>query len=221
MRIVTLKSIRRASLGALLVTPLVPASAQEPIDAPAAVIQGTCRSIDFNRASISAPIRVDVAVKVDESGNPTSVAPVADVPNLPLLNAVLAAVKTCKFQPAMHQGKPTPGTARMVHQFAAAPTAAPLARRASISDVRSCAPTADDYPEASRRLNETGTTRVSFTVSPGGRLTAFGVVRSSGHLRLDFAALIKLAGCRFQSATLEDGTPTSATLEVEYVWKLE
>jgi TonB family protein len=195
--------------------------AQDTVDAPPVVIPGSCKGVDFNRASLSSPVRVDIATQVDEFGTAVSTTSLAEVSNKALLFAVTASVMTCKFQPAIRQGKPASGTARQLYQFTAAVSAPPLARRPAITDVKGCAPSADDYPAASRQLNETGTTRVSFTVSPEGRLTAFGVIRSSGFLRLDFTALIKLAGCKFQAATSIDGTPTSASFEVEYVWKLE
>ena len=198
-----------------------PAMAQPAIDTPPAVVPGTCKAIDFNRASLTSPMTVDLAAQIDGNGRPVSVHPLSDVPNSALLSAVIASVNTCKFVPAAKEGRPTAGTARLLYQFGAAVAAQPLARRPGITDVKGCAPTADDYPAASRQLNETGTTRVVFTVSPEGRLTAFGVARSSGFLRLDFTALIKLAGCRFQAGTSSDGTPTSASFEGDYVWKLE
>ena len=197
------------------------AVAQEPVDAPPVVVSRSCAKLDFNLASLAAPVRADMAVGIDESGKPVSALPLADVANGALLAAVRSHVMTCKFAPALRQGKAVAGTARMLFQFDAAPAAAPLTRRAGIVDIRECAPKADDYPKASLMLNESGVTKISLTVDPKGRLTAFGVVRSSGFLRLDFAALVKLAGCRFRPGTTPDGEPTSATFEVEYVWKLD
>lgn len=197
------------------------AVAQVPTDAPPVAVPGSCSSIDFNRATLESPVKVDLVVLVDDTGRPVSVAPLAEGANSQLLSAVIASAMSCKFQPAKIGGKPAAGSARLLYHFDKAQAAEPLGRRPSITDVQGCAPTAEDYPAASARLNETGTTRVRFTVDPTGRLTAFGVVRSSGFLRLDFTALIKLAGCKFQAATAADGTPTSASFEVEYVWKLK
>lgn len=95
------------------------------------------------------------------------------------------------------------------------------ATRPAIVDVKSCAPTADDYPFESRRLEETGTTHVQFTVDPQGRLLAFGVSRTSGHLRLDLAALVRLVTCRFVPARDAQGQPVTASFAVSYVWRLE
>lgn len=96
-----------------------------------------------------------------------------------------------------------------------------VARIASIVNASSCMPTAADYPKASIANDESGTTRVSFTVGTDSRLKAFGVVRSSGSLRLDFTALLKLAGCTFVAATDAEGRPRESTFELEYIWRLE
>jgi TonB family protein len=99
--------------------------------------------------------------------------------------------------------------------------AGPQGSKPTIKNLASCAPKADDYPIESVRRNETGTTELEFTVAPNGRLSAFGVSRSSGHLALDFIALGKLASCRFDPAKADDGTPISATMKVQYVWRIE
>lgn len=217
------RNFKRIFLSAALLSVSRLAVAQFTADAPAAVITGTCKGIEFNRALLSSAVKVDLLATVDTSGKAVSVIPLTEVANPPLVAAVVSSVMTCTFLPAIREGRATSGVARLVYQFSPAVAAAPLStgRRPMIADVQSCAPTAEDYPRASRQLNETGTTRVNFTVSPEGRLTAFGVVRSSGFLRLDFTALIKLAGCRFQPGTAPDGTPTSASFDVDYVWKLE
>ena len=196
-------------------------SAQVAAEAPAAAVHGTCRNVEFNRASLSSHVTVDVLARIDDKGRVTSAAPLSEVSNSALVSAVLSSVMTCKYVPATARGIPTSGTARLVYQFDPAVAASPLRRGPAITNVQDCAPTADDYPPASRQLNETGTTRISFTVSPEGRLTSYGVTRSSGYLRLDFTALIKLAACRFRAGTAADGTPISETFEVDYVWKLE
>jgi TonB family protein len=219
----TVRSIKtkRLSVGAIAWSICGLAAAQAIADVPAAVLTGTCKSIDFNRALLSSQLTVDLLAEVDETGTAVSAVPLSEVANARLLSAVISSVMSCKFQPARSGTKGIPGKVRLVYQFGPAPSAEPLGRRPAITDVKSCAPTGDDYPPASRQLNETGTTRISFTISPEGRLTAFGVVRSSGFLRLDFTALIKLAGCKFRPGTAPDGTPTGGSFDVEYVWKLE
>lgn len=197
------------------------AAAQTPEDAPAVAVPGSCQRVDFNRALLESPVRIDLAVQVSESGRPLSAVPMAPVERADLLAAVVASAMSCEYRPALAAGKPAPGAARSLFSFERAQAAEPLIRKPRVTDVRECAPTAKDYPVASLLGNETGTTRIGFTVDPNGRLTAFGVARSSGHLRLDFVALAKLATCRFTPGALPDGTPTSASFEVDYVWKIE
>jgi TonB family protein len=216
-----LRSLSHVCFGVLTACVNASAFSQPAVDTPAALVSGSCARLDFNRALISQPVAVDLLIQVDERGKAVSVAPLAEVRDSSLLSAAITSAQSCSFRPAIREGKSTAGTVRLAFEFSAAAAAPPLGRRATIANPRVCAPTADDYPAASRQLNETGTTRISFTLSPEGHLTAFGVVRSSGHLRLDFTALIKLAGCKFTPAKAADGTSISSTLEVEYVWKLE
>jgi TonB family protein len=197
------------------------ATAQSQPTVQAAVIPNTCKKLEFNVAALSAAMTVDLLVTVDERGKAVSVAPLSGVPDAALLAAVSATAESCMYTPALIEGRPVSGTARMFYQFDRARPAPPFGRRPAIMDVKSCAPTSDDYPKGSLQRNETGTTRINFTVDPRGYLTAFGVVRSSGYLPLDFTALVKLAGCRFQPGTTPDGTPTSASFEVDYVWKIQ
>jgi len=221
MTLIGTRNVVAACAGALLSTLAPCAAAQGSLDAPAAVVAGSCKAVDFNRASLSSAVKVDVVVQVDDTGAPVSVRPISDVANSVVLEAVTTSIMTCKFQPAVRDSKPTAGSARLLYQFNLPPSAAPTARKPAIVNAPNCAPTSDDYPPDSRRLNETGTTRITFTIGPDGRLTAFGVVRSSGFLRLDFTALIKLAGCKFRPGTAADGTPIGASFDVDYVWKLE
>lgn len=221
MSLSTTRKLMPITLGAFLLSSHGSAPAQTADDAPAAYLPGSCKGVEFNRASLSAPVRLDLLISVDETGKAVSSKPLKDVSNPALLSAVQAAVLTCKFQAALVSGNAAPGSARMLYQIGPPPAAVPLARKPTITDVKGCAPSAADYPDASRRLSETGTTKISFTVNPEGQLTAFGVLRTSGYLRLDFTALMKLASCKFQPGTTADGTPTSATFEVDYVWKLE
>lgn len=88
-------------------------------------------------------------------------------------------------------------------------------------DVTRCAPTAGDYPLESRRLEETGTTRIRFTVNDTGRLVAFEIVDTSGFPRLDIAALSALSTCVFSPGRRADGSTHGGAFEVKYVWKLE
>jgi protein TonB len=72
--------------------------------------------------------------------------------------------------------------------------------------------TADYYPDASRRLGETGSATVQVCVDGTGRLTASpAIAQSSGSARLDAGALrLARAGSGHYRATTEDGEPVSA-----------
>lgn len=109
---------------------------------------------------------------------------------------------------------------------ASAPPAPP--RRAAspvIADIRSCAPTSDDYPTAARRAEAEGMTRVRFTIGPDGRVVAAEVVKSAGptreHKMLDRLAMTKLSECRFKAGTDENGKAVGASVDFEYIWKIE
>ena len=189
--------------------------------APAVAVAGTCEGLNFDRALLSSPTRVDLVVKVDESGQAISASALSPVEDSKLLAAALSAAKSCRYQPAIENGRPTTGFARVTYNLGPPPAAQPLAGRPAIVDMNACAPTADDYPKESIRLQEMGTTVVRFSVDQNGHLTAFGVVRSSGYLRLDFTALIKLAGCKFRPGRDSEGRPVGASVDLEYQWRLD
>jgi protein TonB len=77
-----------------------------------------------------------------------------------------------------------------------------------------------DYPAASRRAEETGTVTLRFLIDTEGHAVKGEVVKSSGHRRLDEAALSALGLCQFKPGTV-DGKPETAVRELQYVWKLE
>jgi len=111
----------------------------------------------------------------------------------------------------------------------AAPPAPPVAprqaARPAVTDVKACAPTADDYPGAAVRAEATGTTVIRFNIGPDGRLVGADVVKSAGptreHKLLDRVAVSKLSGCRFSAGTDENGRPVGAFTDVTYVCKLD
>jgi TonB family protein len=215
-------SLERFALALILsVSATCTEAAQFTQDSPATAVPETCKPIDFNFASLTERTRVDLSIRVSEFGRPISATPISAVENSSLLRATIESALSCKYQPALSSGKPIEGTARTLHIFSQAKAAPPLGKPAGIVDISACAPTAADYPAVSKRLSETGTTRINFTVDHKGRLTAYGVAKSSGSLRLDFAALARLATCRFHPGTAPDGSSTSASFEVEYVWQLD
>ena len=107
-----------------------------------------------------------------------------------------------------------------------APAAPRVAARPAITNVGACAPKGEDYPPAAQRAEATGTSVIRFSIGSDGRLAgAPQVIRSAGatreHKSLDRLAASKLSECRFTPGTDENGKPVGATVDVEYVWKLD
>jgi TonB family protein len=189
-------------------------------DLPAGLRIGSCDRLKFDVSGVSVPEVVEVLVEVDPAGIPTSARSLTPTSISAFDEAVAALAMSCKYSGATVQGKSVPGQLRFVLPIRQAPEQRPGALPA-IGDVKECAPKAEDYPPAALRANQEGTTRIGFTVDEKGQLKAFGVIRSSGHLLLDYTALIKLAGCKFVPGKAPDGTPIGGSFSVEYVWKLQ
>jgi len=78
----------------------------------------------------------------------------------------------------------------------------------------------DDYPDASRRAEEQGVTRVSYTVTTDGRATGCTVSQSSGFPRLD-EATCKIVERRFRfNPATRDGQPVTETKSQSIRWQL-
>lgn len=75
-----------------------------------------------------------------------------------------------------------------------------------------------DYPSISERLGETGTVLLALKVGLDGRVTESRVESSSGHARLDKAAVDGLSRCRFTPGTV-DGVPETAWAKIRYTFK--
>jgi protein TonB len=68
------------------------------------------------------------------------------------------------------------------------------------------------YPPLSKRLGEEGQVRVQFTVAHDGKVLSVVAVKSSGHPRLDRAAIETLMRWRFTPLSSSDGRATSSVL---------
>ena len=78
----------------------------------------------------------------------------------------------------------------------------------------------DDYPSASQRAGEEGVTRVSYTVTPEGRVTGCTVTQSSGFPRLD-AATCQIIERRFRfNPATRDGKPVAETKTQPVRWQI-
>jgi periplasmic protein TonB len=94
----------------------------------------------------------------------------------------------------------------------------PPVRLPAVVDARACDKPA--YPPASLRANETGTVRLGFLIDVDGKVLEGRIERSSGHRRLDNAALNALGLCRFRPATV-DGRPERTWARIDYEWRIE
>ena len=103
---------------------------------------------------------------------------------------------------------------------AAAPAPAPAGptRTAAVADFSSCAK--PEYPKASQRNEEEGTTTISFLIGVDGRMIDSKIQKSSGSRDLDRAAQAAIGKCRFKPA-MNNGQPEQAWVPVQYVWSLE
>ena len=100
----------------------------------------------------------------------------------------------------------------------AASAAQPDARRPKL--VRgSC--TRPEYPIASARGGETGTSVVRLEVDAKGAVTRTTLSRSSGHARLDTAAADALSNCRFEPARDSSGTAVPSSTLMQHTWRLQ
>lgn len=187
---------------------------------PAALEVGSCAPLSISVKGLTLPKSVNVLVEVDSVGKATSarLMPPTDVAEFDA--AALSQVRTCRYRPAVREGEPIAGLARFVMPIEQTAAERPGSKPA-IVNIQACAPTADDYPVNAVRAGLTGRTRLKFTVDEKGKLKEFGVAESSGHLILDYTALIKLAGCKFIPGRTADGTPIGDSFTVEYVWRLD
>lgn len=79
----------------------------------------------------------------------------------------------------------------------------------------------DDFPDASRRAEEQGVTRVSYVVGSDGKVSSCTVTQSSGFPRLDDATCkIIMRRFRFNPAT-RDGQPVPETKTQPVRWQLK
>lgn len=91
-------------------------------------------------------------------------------------------------------------------------------RVAAVADFNTCAK--PEYPKASLRNEETGTSTVSFLIGVDGRVVDSKILKSSGFRDLDRAAQTAIGKCRFKPAMV-DGKPEQGWQPVQYVWTLE
>ncbi|WP_374404014.1 energy transducer TonB [Niveibacterium sp.] len=76
------------------------------------------------------------------------------------------------------------------------------------------------YPAASLAGNEVGTVRLLFLISTGGEVLESRIEQTSGHERLDQAALEALSACRFRPLKT-NGVVHKRLGRVEFEWRLD
>ena len=104
-----------------------------------------------------------------------------------------------------------------IYGQAVAADSAPVLERHPIIDFGVCGKPV--YPAASLQAKEEGKVNLSFDVDAAGKVLGSSVVKSSGHPALDEAARTGIAKCTFKPA-LAGGKPVSASVKVQYVWRL-
>lgn len=74
-----------------------------------------------------------------------------------------------------------------------------------------------EYPSASERLGESGTSGISLLVGADGRVSQSRVDASSGFKRLDEAAIKAFSRCKFTVGT-NNGAPEASWFSIRYKW---
>jgi len=77
-----------------------------------------------------------------------------------------------------------------------------------------------EFPNASRRLRESGSGRVRVFIDEAGMPRSVEVTKSSGFSRLDQAFVVATKKARFKPPTL-DGHPISGFAEIPFEFELE
>ncbi|MDP3739422.1 MAG: energy transducer TonB [Hyphomonadaceae bacterium] len=77
------------------------------------------------------------------------------------------------------------------------------------------------YPATALRGHEEGTTGLELCINEKGAVTAASLVASSGHQRLDDAALKWVRGARFAPGTLDGKPQAMCGHRIAYEWRIE
>lgn len=101
--------------------------------------------------------------------------------------------------------------------FAVSAQAAPP-RHIAQPDLATCAMPV--YPPEAKANQEEGTTTLAILVGKDGMVHDARVTKSSGHARLDAAALTALKTCHYSVATV-DGQPVEIWSPIAYVWTMD
>ncbi len=123
-------------------------------------------------------------------------------------DTAVQALSRCKFSPGTFDGQAVESATTISYRWRIEPPA-PRAQ--------GCVPV---YPEQSLQANEQGTTVLRMWLSASGEVERTEVEKSSGFPRLDRAAAVGLAACKFRVQPAADGRAHVSPVLVEYVWRL-
>lgn len=127
----------------------------------------------------------------------------------PSQNQIQAEPEPVK-QPVVEAPPPAPVEAPPAPVAAApAPAAPPQPKQLAASAVAYLIPPNPKFPEASRRLGESGVVRLKVLIDEAGRPVEIQVAQSSGFERLDKAAVAAMKAARFKPY-MEGGVPRMA-----------
>ena len=115
---------------------------------------------------------------------------------------------------------PAPVVAAPAPPAPAPPPPAPAPKVIPASEVEYLEPIEIVYPRLSIRMGETGTVMVRLLIDPTGMPRDVQVSRSSGHARLDDAAIAAVKKARFKPPT-ENGRPVAGVTNVPVNFQLE
>jgi protein TonB len=146
--------------------------------------------------------------------------PQVQAPPPPFIPPVEVAVQQPPAPSPIAQATTTAPPTRDIRPAPPAPPAPThvVANTPAVVDFNTCA--RPEYPKASQRNEETGTTVLEFLIGADGVVKESKIQHSSGFRDLDRAAQTALGRCRFKPGIV-DGHPQESWTSVQYVWTLD
>jgi protein TonB len=191
------------------------------------VIAGLLKAVQHRAESPPRPLPIQLQLQ-----SPSTAAS-AVKPPVPMKRAVDSATPQPKDAPPSTTTAPIASAASPAPHAVPVPSgaaaAAPAANPARSLATEERQPTVDasfrgnripDYPQMSRRLGEQGAVVLRVMISPDGRAGEIQLSKSSGHARLDRAAIEAVREWRFVPA-LKGGRPVAAWYEWRWEFRLE
>jgi TonB family protein len=199
-------------------TPGTASTSTTPDNRSPQLLLGSCQKPEYPAEARSAGESGSVQLKflVDENGEVVESAVERSSGYQRLDETARAALRRCKFEPGMQDGKPRKTWTRVQYEWTL--TEESRLRTPPVIEAGSCQK--PPYPTAARRANETGSVVLNLLIDEAGKVISRKIERSSGYQRLDEAAAAGLSLCSFAPATV-DGRPTRAWARMHYVFRLE